>query len=79
MNQVEISVKIIKPGIVIVATVGPVEPLVAAGWKMTDMTFNYNDRGRAKLLVLSKAFAEAGVVESIPQIHWSGTIVIFDQ
>ena len=52
-------------------------PLESDGWKQTGMRFNYSDRGKTTLGVLSKELA-AGTKMEVPQLcTWTGPIVIF--
>jgi hypothetical protein len=78
-DPAQIDIRILEPGTAYVATIASIEALVAVGWQITDMRFNYTDRHRSELTVLTKTFDAPGVTETIPQDGWAGTIVILPE
>ena len=74
-REAQITVRMKKDGVLYVATASAQAGIDMTGWKKTDLSFHYTDKGRSRMIVFKREMKtdEEAVV---PQGNWSGAIVL---
>jgi len=75
-----ITVRVIRPGYVFVATTAATQVMLdKEGWVLEEhSTFNYTDKSRTRM-VISHKYCEHDAIIHIPQVGWTGTIVLMKE